>query len=284
MGTARRSCAPPAADARARRQSRRYRRATGLPRSCRRRNVPSAAHHRPQPLWIIRHDTVNTAFDERAHPRVRIHRPSVHPEVALVGRLAQVGRDHVPARVDRMRAHRNRVHHQVNRLLFGKQADANVEMELLNFFQIFPIEARHDAIAERVARLHDLRDLMLEATSFELDIEPAPAAGDGEHFVERGNSLARERATLELRARVQALELLERQFRDLALAVRRALDSLVMNYDDAAVAAELNVEFAHVRTCVDSGAKRAQGVLGKSTARPAMGYVQHSPLPPPWNN
>src|SRR5208282_5579572 len=183
-----------------------------------------------------------------------------------------------------MRAHRNRVHHQLNRLLVGKQANANVEMQLLDFFETFPIEARHDAIAQRIARLHNLRDLMLEAARFELDIEPALAARGGEHFIERGNSRALERAALELRARVQSLELLQRQLRDFALAIGRALDGIVMNHHDGAVAAELNVQLAHVRARVDSGAKRAQGVLGKSTARPAMGYVQHSPPPPRWND
>src|SRR5208282_1927676 len=183
-----------------------------------------------------------------------------------------------------MRAHRNRVHHQLHRLLFGKQANANVEVQLLDFFQIFPIEARHDAIAQRIARLHDLRDLMLEAARFELDIESALAAGDGEHFVERGNSRALERAALELRAGVQSLELVERQLRDFALAIGRALDGIVMNHHDRAVAAELNVELAHVRARFDGGLKRAHGVLGKSTARPAMGYVQHRPPPPRWNN
>src|ERR1700691_568014 len=187
-------------------------------------------------------------------------------------------------RVDRMRAHRNRVHHQVNRLLVGQQGDANVEMKLLNLFQIFPIEARHDAVAERIARLHDLRDLMLDAGGFELDIQSALAAGKREHLVEGGNSLTLDRAAFELRAGVQALELLEGQLRDFALAVGRALDGLVMNDDDAAVATELHVELTHLRTRVDSGAKSAQGVLGKSTARPAMGYVQHSPPPPRWKN
>src|ERR1017187_5433288 len=183
-----------------------------------------------------------------------------------------------------MRAHRNRVHHQVNRLLLGKQTDANVEMQLLEFFEIFPIEARHDTVTQCVARRHDLRDLMLEAARFELDIEPALAAGDGEHFVERGNSRALEWAALELRARVQPPELLERQLRDFALAVGRALDGIVMNPHDRAVAAELNVQLAHVRARIDGGLKRAYGVLGKSTARPAMGYVQHRPPPPRWVN
>ena len=88
----------------------------------------------------------------------------------------------------------------------------------------------------------------------------------------------------ELRARVESLEFFERQLRDFALAVGGALDGFVMNHDDGAVAAELNVQLAHDRTRVDSGAKSAQGVLGKSTARPAMGYVQHSPPPPRWKN
>jgi hypothetical protein len=54
-----------------------------------------------------------------------------------------------------------------------------------------------------------------------------------------------------------------------------------VNHDDCAVASELNVQLAHVRVRVDRATKCAERVFGKSTARPAMGYVKHSPPPPP---
>ena len=49
---------------------------------------------------------------------------------------------------------------------------------------------------QRVARLHDLGDLMLEAARLEFDIESTFAAGRRKDFVERGNLRAFERAAL----------------------------------------------------------------------------------------
>src|ERR1700719_2064767 len=153
-------------------------------------------------------------------------------------------------------------------------------MQLLNFFQIIPIKALHDAIAECIARLHNLSDLSLDAGRLQFDIQPTLPAGNLKHFIQRRNPLALDCTALEFRARIESLELLERQLRDLALAVGSALDSIVMDNDDGAVARELHIELAHIRTRIDGGAERAQGILGKSTARPAMGYVKHSPPPP----
>src|SRR5260370_36973205 len=117
-------------------------------------------------------------------------------------------------------------------------------------------------------------DFLLEGRALESDIERKAPANTCKDLVQRGYALALELGA-ETDAGVEALELLDRHRGDGAMAAGGAVHGGIVNYDEGAVARKLDVEFAHVRRCVDRARKGGKRIFRAATARSAMGDVQH---------
>ena len=96
-------------------------------------------------------------------------------------------------------------------------------------------------------------------------------------FLERRDALAGELCR-EPGARVELFELGERESGDFAFAIGRPVERVVVDDDNAAVAAQQHVELEHVRTDLDRFFERGERVLRRSSGKAPVGdHARRSP-------
>jgi hypothetical protein len=98
--------------------------------------------------------------------------------------------------------------------------------------------------------------------------------GEFENLFECRDALAREFAA-EPGACVETAQLGQREVVDPALTIRGAIDSVVMNRDEAGVARELQIGLDESGAERDGSTKCGQSVLRRMSRRPSMCYDKH---------
>ena len=168
---------------------------------------------------------------------------------------------------------------QLNQRLGGingadQERRSNFRRERFGFARQRGVERADDDLlpAREMVGAQAVRGGARRALRFQLEIEAVTPAHEVDDFRQGRHALAL--------AGVESLDFGQRQVADGAVTVGRVVHQGIVHDDQRAVAAEVQVEFAHIRAQFDGALEGQQRVLGRVRGGAAMGDVQVVALHP----